>query len=88
MSEIQEPLPMFMTAAEVSQRIRKCHPMTLRRALKAGRIRGKQHGMRIYYETQCVIDWMRGSEPSPERPTAGLKRGRGRPRKARQEVAR
>jgi hypothetical protein len=83
MSESQEPpLPMFMTAAEVNQRIRKCHPLTLRRALRAGRIKGKQHGMRIYYESQSVINWMRGSEPAPERPTSGLKRRRGRPRKA------
>jgi hypothetical protein len=75
-----EPLPMFLTAEGINQHIRPCHPVTLRRALKAGRIKGKQHGTRIYYETQSVIDWMRGSTPVPTRPTTGLKR-RGRPRK-------
>lgn len=74
--------PMFLTAEGVNERIRKCHPATLRRALASGRIRGKLHGNRYYYETASVIAWMQGSiPPKKERPTAGLKRRRGRPRK-------
>jgi hypothetical protein len=87
-----EPLPLFLTAKGVSERIRPCHAVTLRRAHKAGRIKGKLHGKRFYYETQSVIDWMRGEEPSAHRRSDWSKetaprRGRGRPRKVRQETA-
>ena len=74
---------MFLPAEGINERIRPCHPMTLRRALKAGRIKGTLHGNRYYYEVSSVIAWMEGSVPPKKpRPTAGLiKRRRGRPRK-------
>ena len=83
-----ERMPMFGTAADVYENIRRVHPVTLRRALKRGDIRGRLHGTRIFYELQSVVDWMRGEDrmPSPQRP-APPKRRRGRPRKIRQELA-
>jgi hypothetical protein len=77
------PIPMFLTAEGINERIRPCHPMTLRRALKAGRIKGTLHGNRFYYDVASVIAWMEASvPPKKQQPMAGLKRRRGRPRKA------
>jgi hypothetical protein len=88
MMEKSESLPLFLTAAGINERVRPCHSVTLRRALKAGKIRGKLHGKRIYYETQSVIDWMKGVEPSAPRrsdfTSRRAPRRRGRPRKVKQ----
>jgi hypothetical protein len=82
MIETQMPIPMFLTAEGINERIRPCHPMTLRRALKAGHIKGTLHGNKYYYDTASVIAWMEASvPPKKQRPTAGLKRRRGRPPK-------
>jgi hypothetical protein len=77
------PIPMFLTAEGINQRIRPCHPITLRRALKAGRIKGTLHSNKFYYDVASVIAWMETSVPiKRQRPMAGLvKRRRGRPRR-------
>jgi hypothetical protein len=76
------PIPMFLTAAGINERVRPCHPMTLRRALKAGHIKATLHGNAYHYDTASVIAWMQGAvPPKKQRPTAGLKLRRGRPRK-------
>jgi hypothetical protein len=87
-----DPLPLFLTAQGINERVRPCHPVTLRRALQAKKIRGKLHGKKYYYEVQSVIAWMRGDELSTPRRSDFTsetvpKRRRGRPRKNR-EVAR
>jgi hypothetical protein len=82
-----DAMPMFGTAADVNEYIRRVHPVTLRRALKRGDIKGKLHGTKIFYDLRTVVSWMAGDDPilSPERP-APRKRPRGRPQRNR-EVA-
>jgi hypothetical protein len=77
-----DAMPMFGTAADVNKYIRRVHPVTLRRALKRGDIKGKLHGTKIFNDLRTVVSWMAGDDPilSPERPPRqnGQEAGHGR----------
>jgi len=71
-----------MAAKDVVRTIWKCHPRTVKRALKAGNIAGRLIGKVYWYDTQSILAWSSSTVPAaPAQP----KRGRGRPRKV--EVA-
>jgi hypothetical protein len=54
-----DDLPAAMTAGDISKRIRRVHPETLRKALAAGKISGKKvTPTLIIYDTKSVLRWL------------------------------
>jgi hypothetical protein len=91
---LAENLPLFMTAAEISERIKKINARTLKRAQARGDIKGYLHGGKWVFEVPTVLAWISGKKktfaPEPVTPTGSIpsgKRPRGRPRKAGQKEA-
>jgi hypothetical protein len=75
-------LPLFMTAAEISERIININARTLKRAQARGDIRGSLHGGKWRFETESVLAWINGKKVSSEPVIASSgKRPVGRPRK-------
>ena len=79
-----DPLPLYLTAAEISERIMPINARTLKRAQLRGDIRGSLHGGKWRFETASVVAWINGDgqkvSPEPVITLSG-KRMVGRPRK-------
>jgi hypothetical protein len=63
-----DDLPLTMTATDINRYLRRCHPETLREALKAGKIKGKRlNDKRILYNTKSVLLWLGLIEPEGDK---------------------